>query len=326
MLDTPLSLLLARASPVALPLMDESPDQHPAEALLRTYSAEGGINYLDAAATLPSRPAIDEACVELLSLLFPGFHGEPVVHPGDLADLTRSRIRTLHGRLHPEVCKSLARRHGDGSVEADADRILRHFFGRLAGVREMLWTDIDAAYEGDPASTSYEEIILAYPSLEAIAIQRLAHVLYEQQLPLIPRMMTEWAHGRTGIDIHPGAQIGSHFFIDHGTGVVIGETCVIGNHVKLFHGVTLGARSFQKDEAGHIRKGGKRHPNVEDYVTIYPNATILGGKTVVGARSTIGGNVFIMQSVPADSLVYYEAKQVRVISRRERTPDGESKF
>jgi serine O-acetyltransferase len=306
--------------------MEKSPNEHPAEALLRTYSADGGINYLDAAATLPSRPAIDEACVDLLSLLFPGFHGDPVVHAGDLADLTRSRLRSLHARLHPEMCKSLARGHAAGSVEADANRILRHFFSQLASVREMLWTDIDAAYEGDPASGSFEEIILAYPSLEAIAIQRLAHILYQEELPLIPRMMTEWAHGRTGIDIHPGAQIGSHFFIDHGTGVVIGETCVIGTHVKLFHGVTLGARSFQKDEHGHIKKGGKRHPNVEDQVTIYPNATILGGETTVGARSTIGGNVFLMQSVPPDSLVYYEEKQVRIISKRERRTDVENKF
>ena len=291
---------------------------NPTEALLHSYSADGGINYLDAAATLPSRPAIDAACVELLSLLFPGFHGEPVIHPGDLPALTRSRIRALDARLHPEMCKSLARQSSDGSVERDADRILRDFFAKLAGVREILWTDIDAAYEGDPASTSYEEIILAYPSLEALAIQRLAHVLYQAKLPLIPRMMTEWAHGRTGIDIHPGAQIGSHFFIDHGTGVVIGETCVIGSYVKLYHGVTLGARSFQKDEEGHVKKGGKRHPNVEDYVTIYPNSTVLGGETVIGARSTIGGNVFLTQSVPPDSLVAYDAKQIQVMLNRPR--------
>jgi serine O-acetyltransferase len=304
--------------------MDEF-EKDPAEALLRTYSAGGGINYLDAAATLPSRPAIDMACVELLSLLFPGFHGEPVVHPGDLPDLTRSRIRALHARLHPEMCKSLARESGNGSVEPDADRILADFFSQLANVREMLWTDVDAAYEGDPASTSFEEVILAYPSLEAIAIQRLAHILYQANLPLIPRMMTEWAHGRTGIDIHPGAKIGSHFFIDHGTGVVIGETCVIGNHVKLYHGVTLGARSFQKDEEGHIKKGGKRHPDVEDYVTIYPNSTVLGGETVIGARSTIGGNVFLTQSVPADSLVAYDGKPFQVMVKRNRSvsdPDG----
>jgi serine O-acetyltransferase len=248
------------------------------EDLLRTYRENGGINYIEAAATLPSRPAVDAACVELLSILFPGFHGEPLVHAGELPEATMSRIQALHARLTPEVCKSLAAVKATDSVEADAEEILRFFFSQLARLREMLWADIDAAYEGDPAAISYEEIILAYPTIEAIAIQRMAHLLYQKDLPLIPRMMTEWAHGRTGIDIHPGAQIGSHFFIDHGTGVVIGETCVIGSHVKLYHGVTLGARSFQKDDQGQIRKGGKRHPNVEDRVTIYPNSTVLGAR------------------------------------------------
>jgi serine O-acetyltransferase len=222
------------------------------------------------------------------------------------------------------MCKSLARRRHDGSIEARAEKILADFFGQLASVREMLWTDLDAAYEGDPSATSFEEVILAFPTLEAIAIQRLAHILYHDNLPLIPRMMTEWAHGRTGIDIHPGARIGSHFFIDHGTGVVIGETCVIGKHVKLYHGVTLGARSFEKDEKGHIKKGGKRHPEVEDGVTIYPNSTVLGGETVVGARSTIGGNVFLTHSVPPDSLVSYEANQLQVVhklARAEKQPN-----
>ncbi len=298
--------------------MDKLPDD-PAEALLQTYSVGGGINYLAAAATLPSRPAIDAACVDLLSLLFPGFHGEPMTDPGDLPDVTRIRIRSLRARLHPEMVKSLARRaNGSDSSAADAERILADFFSQLAGVREMLWSDLDAAYEGDPSATSFEEVILAYPSLEAIAIQRLAHILYKHSLPLIPRMMTEWAHGQTGIDIHPGAQIGSHFFIDHGTGVVIGETCVIGSRVKLYHGVTLGARSFQKDEKGHIKKGGKRHPEVEDDVTIYPNSTVLGGETVVGARSIIGGNVFLTHSVPPDSLVSYEANQLQVVHKLPR--------
>src|SRR5207237_10850262 len=186
-----------------------------------------------------------------------------------------------------------------------ADELLDFFVSQLPAVRKMLWTDIDAAYEGDPAAKSFEEIVLAYPSIEAIAIYRMAHVLYEK-VPLIPRIMTEWAHSRTGIDIHPGARIGSHFFIDHGTGVVIVETTEIGARVKLYHAVTLGARSFQKDEHGKIKKGGKRHPTVEDDVTIYPGSTILGGETVIGARSTIGGNVFLVQSVPPDSLVSYE--------------------
>ncbi|HEY1771134.1 MAG TPA: serine O-acetyltransferase [Chthoniobacterales bacterium] len=290
----------------------------PAEALLRTYSAGGGINYLAAAATLPSRPAIDAACVDLLSLLFPGFHGAPLTDPGDLPDVTRIRIRSLRARLHPEMCKSLARRRESGSVEAEAEEILGNFFAQLASVREMLWSDLDAAYEGDPSASSFEEVILAFPSLEAIAIQRMAHILYQANLPLIPRMMTEWAHGRTGIDIHPGAKIGSHFFIDHGTGVVIGETCVIGSRVKLYHGVTLGARSFEKDEKGHIKKGGERHPRVEDGVTIYPNSTVLGGETVIGARSTIGGNVFLTHSVPPDSLVSYEANQLQVVHKMPR--------
>ena len=263
--------------------MDQSYDA-PLEDLLRTYREDGGINYLEVATTLPSRPAIDESCVDLLGLLFPGFRGDALVLSSDLPDITRSRIETLHARLQPEIAKSLAMRKTTDAIEQRAEEIFHFFIAELAGLREMLWTDIDAAYEGDPAALSYEEIIVAYPAIEAIAIQRMAHLLYKKEVPLIPRMMTEWAHSRTGIDIHPGAKIGSHFFIDHGTGVVIGETCEIGSRVKLYHAVTLGARSFQKDEQGRIRKGGKRHPTVEDDVTIYPNSTVLGGETVIGAR------------------------------------------
>ncbi len=176
--------------------------------------------------------------------------------------------------------------------------IMQKFCRSLPEVREVLRTDIEAAFDGDPAALGHEEIILSYPFIEAIAIQRLAHRLHLFGAPVIPRMMTEWAHSRTGIDIHPGAAIGTHFFIDHGTGVVVGETCRVGKHVKPYHGVTLGARSFVKDEEGHIIKGGKRHPDVEDNVTIYPNSTILRGKTVIGKNSTIGANVFLMRSVP----------------------------
>lgn len=288
------------------------------DELLQTYSETGGINYLDAAAILPSREAIESACADLMSLMFPGFRGEPLVDSGDLPDVTRSRMRHLHGRLRPEICKSFGTYPPTAEAEARADQLLDFFMSQLPQLRKMLWTDIDAAYEGDPAAKSYEEIILAYPALEAIGIQRMAHVLYLKNLPLIPRIMTEWAHSRTGIDIHPGAEIGPHFFIDHGTGVVIGETCEIGARVKLYHAVTLGARSFAKDEHGKIKKGGKRHPTVEDDVTIYPNSTVLGGSTVIGARSTIGGNVFLVQSVPPDSLVYYEEKQLRIVPKRDR--------
>ena len=292
---------------------------HAVTDLLQTYSETGGINYLDAAATLPSRLAIEAACAELMSLMFPGFRSEALVSSEDLAETTRTRIRNLHARLKTEICRSLGKIPPDQATEEKAEEFLSVFLAELPPVRRVLWTDIDAAYEGDPAAKSYEEIILAYPSLEAIAIYRMAHLLYDK-VPLIPRIMTEWAHSRTGIDIHPGAKIGSHFFIDHGTGVVIGETCEIGSRVKLYHSVTLGARSFQKDEHGKIRKGGKRHPTLEDDVTIYPNSTVLGGETVIGARSTIGGNVFLVQSVPPDSLVYYEEKQLRIVPKRKHKP------
>jgi serine O-acetyltransferase len=290
---------------------------HAVTDLLQTYSETGGINYLDAAATLPSRLAIEAACAELMSLMFPGFRSEALVSSEDLAETTRTRIRNLHARLKTEICRSLGKIPPDQATEEKAEEFLSVFLAELPPVRRVLWTDVDAAYEGDPAAKSYEEIILAYPALEAIAIYRMAHLLYDK-VPLIPRIMTEWAHSRTGIDIHPGAKIGSHFFIDHGTGAVIGETCEIGSRVKLYHSVTLGARSFQKDEHGKIRKGGKRHPTLEDDVTIYPNSTVLGGETVIGARSTIGGNVFLVQSVPPDSLVYYEEKQLRIVPKKPR--------
>lgn len=294
----------------------ESKERDAVDELLQTYSETGGINYIDVAATLPSRAPIEAACRELMTLMFPGFRGELLIDSGDLPDVTRSRIRNLHGYLKPEICKSFERVPASADMERKAEELIAAFMLELPRLRRLIWTDIDAAYEGDPAAKSYEEVILAYPTIDAIAIQRMAHVLYQKGVPLIPRMMTEWAHSRTGIDIHPGATIGSHFFIDHGTGVVIGETCEIGARVKLYHAVTLGARSFQKDEKGHIRKGGKRHPRVEDDVTIYPNSTILGGETVVGKGSTIGGNVFLTNSVPPNSLVFYEEKQVRVVQKR----------
>src|SRR6266550_2001030 len=247
----------------------DSDMNHAVIDLLQTYSETGGINYLDAAATLPSRLAIEAACAELMSLMFPGFRSEALVSSEDLAETTRTRIRNLHARLKTEICRSLGKIPPDQATEEKAEEFLSVFLAELPPVRRVLWTDVDAAYEGDPAAKSYEEIILAYPALEAVAIYRMAHVLYDR-VPLVPRIMTEWAHSRTGIDIHPGAKIGSHFFIDHGTGVVIGESSEIGSHVKLYHGVTLGARSFQKDEHGKIKKGGKRHPTVEDDVTIYP--------------------------------------------------------
>ncbi len=256
---------------------------------------------------LPSKQAIATLCSDFLHLLFPGFFSEEAVSSEELPVAAQEIIDQIADQLESVIAVSL-RIRGEATkdqqtLEKEAIAITERLFLGIPVVRALLKSDVEAAYAGDPAARSLEEIVLAYPGLEAIAIQRVAHLLYLEDVPLLPRMMTEWAHSRTGIDIHPGATIGSHFFIDHGTGVVIGETCVIGDRVKLYHGVTLGARSFQKDEQGEIIKGLKRHPQVEDDVVIYPNGIILGGDTVIGARSTIGANVFLMKSIAPDTLL-----------------------
>ncbi|MBD5560037.1 MAG: serine acetyltransferase [Clostridia bacterium] len=186
----------------------------------------------------------------------------------------------------------------------NAHILTTQFLHKLPDIADLLNTDIVAAYNGDPAAMSHEEILLAYPGFEAISVFRLAHELYTMGVPLLPRVMTELAHGKTGIDIHPGATVGKYFFIDHGTGVVIGETCIIGENVKIYQGVTLGARSFELDADGNPVKGVKRHPNIEDNVVIYAGATILGGDTVIGHDSVIGGNVWLTHSVEPGSIVY----------------------
>ncbi len=190
---------------------------------------------------------------------------------------------------------------------ARSDETVISFMSRLPHIRALLVQDIAAAYEGDPAARTFEEILLSYPSIEAVSVYRLAHELFLAEVPIIPRIMTEYAHQLTGIDIHPGAQIGSHFFIDHGTGVVIGETTVIGDNVKLYQGVTLGAKSFETDKDGNLIKGIKRHPNIEDNVVIYAGATILGGDVTIGHDSVIGGNVWLVHSVPPYTTVYNAA-------------------
>ncbi len=285
--------------------------------LLTSYETLGGLNHREVG-NMPSKQAVAEICELLLRLFFPGFHDEKALEERQLLELTRLRLRSLEEKLGEEICKSLRSTERD-CPRAKATALAAEFLEGLPSLRELLATDITAAYEGDPAATGLEEIILAYPSIETVAIQRAAHRLYRAGVPLLPRVMTEWAHARTGIDIHPGASLGTHFFIDHGTGVVVGETCRIGNRVKLYHGVTLGARSFQRDDAGKIVKGGKRHPDVGDGVTIYPNSTILGGETTIGEGTTIGANVFLMQSVPPKSLVFLEERQVQIIPKKERS-------
>jgi serine O-acetyltransferase len=277
--------------------------------LLDSYNRVGGINNIDGL-NLPSKGAVAQICEDLLQILFPGFHDEEPIASKRITPLTSSRLLNFAERLRGETFKSLRVQEPECPYKR-AEEIVLHLVEQLPRVREILCTDVEAAFEGDPASQTFEEIILSYPCIEAIAIQRAAHILYLEKLPLVP------------IDIHPGAKIGAHFFIDHGTGVVIGETCEIGNRVKLYHGVTLGARSFKKDEEGRIKKGGKRHPNVEDGVTIYPNSTILGGETVIGARSTIGANVFLMSSVPADSLVTSGPGDISITAKERRAPKND---
>ncbi len=263
---------------------------------MTSYHEVGGINHVDCG-NLPSKQAIATLCADLLHILFPGFFSEEAVSADELEMMTNELVASIRQRLRVEVRRSLRLNGESADYDEEAASLVCRFLMGLPAVRALLQTDVEAAYAGDPAARSFEEIILAYPGLEAIAIQRTAHVLYQENVPLIPRMMTEWAHSRTGIDMHPGAQIGTHFFIDHGTGVVIGETATLGNHVKLYQGVGLVARSLA---AGQALRGKKRHPTLEDNVTVYANATIVGGDTIIGARSTIGANVFILQSVAAD--------------------------
>jgi len=285
------------------------------QQLLDSYLRVGGINHVDGK-NLPSKAVVAQMTQAVLRLLFPGFFCERVIHSAELELETTALMATVHRVLEGEVNKSLEYLPPEGTNESDlaplATQITAHVLGRLPYVRDLLRTDTEAAYAGDPAALSKEEVIVSYPFIEAVAVQRVAHELYLQGVALIPRLMTEWAHARTGIDIHPGAQIGTHFFIDHGTGTVIGESSTIGDHVKMYQGVGLVARSLA---GGQQLRGTKRHPTIGDRVTIYANATIVGGNTVIGSGSTIGANVFLMDSVPSDSLVVYEPRGVRLISK-----------
>lgn len=293
--------------------------------LIASYAQAGGINHLDGK-NLPSKRAITSITKDLLRLLFPGFFDEKLVHSSEIKVETTALLDQVLGHLEDEIRKSLEYNPPADLSKKDitgaARTITLEFLGCLPCIRELLQTDIEAAFKGDPAALSKEEIIVAYPFVEAIAVQRLAHQLYLKNVALIPRIMSEWAHSRTGMDLHPGAKIGTHFFIDHGTGTVVGETAIIGNHVKMYHGVTLGARSTS---GGQQLRGKRRHPTIEDRVTIYPGATILGGETIIGAGSTIGGNVFIMDSVAPNSLVIYDGLDMRVLSKEEKKTSDEKK-
>ncbi|MFZ1936963.1 MAG: serine O-acetyltransferase EpsC [Thermoguttaceae bacterium] len=290
------------------------------ERIVDTYAEVGSISHLGYC-PLPNYETIIAATEDLKEILYPGYRrrdglhlGNVTYHVGDLIDGLHDTLTAQIGRaiLHEAMKKGQCDPQQAGQFERLGQAKAIEFLEQLPDLRKILAMDVKAAYDGDPACKSLDEVIFCYPGLEAVSVYRLAHLLHKLEVPLIPRMMTEWAHARTGIDIHPGAAIGRYFFIDHGTGVVIGETTAIGDWVKLYQGVTLGARSFATDTDGNLVRGVKRHPTIEDHVVIYANATILGGSTVVGHDSIIGSNVWLTRSVAPGSIVAMESPRLRI--------------
>lgn len=257
-----------------------------------------------ASTPLPDKASVIQICDDLLEVIYPGYFGRKYVENSNIEYHIGDLIDSIYARLTQEIYRSVRPQCDAKSDVCDhcyeiAEDHAVVFMRKMPQLRSRLSDDVQAAYDGDPAAKSIDEVIFSYPAIFAITIYRLAHELNLQGIPLLPRIMTERAHSITGIDIHPGATIGSGFFIDHGTGVVIGETTTIGNRVKLYQGVTLGALSFAMDEEGRMIRGKKRHPTIEDDVVIYAGATILGGSTVIGRGSVIGGNVWLTRSVPS---------------------------
>ena len=293
------------------------------DQLIQTYKGDTGINFIDVL-NLPVRDKILEVLDLLTEILFPGYTGKRAVKKSNIdfividilyhvySELTEQIERAYKYQCRMEDCET-------GDCRAMAEDATLYLLTQLPKIRELLKGDVGAAFDGDPAAKSYEEIVISYPCIMAIATYRIAHELYLRQIPLIPRIMSECAHSKTGIDIHPGATIGNNFFIDHGTGVVIGETTIIGDNVKIYQGTTLGAMSFPKDERGRIIKGKKRHPTIEDNVTIYAEATILGNVTI-GKGAIIGGNVWVKQSVPAGFTV--TTANADLVCRNPKTDGG----
>jgi serine O-acetyltransferase len=280
------------------------------ERIVETYDECAGINHLGHS-PLPSYREVVDILGDLREILYPGYGRRQNLHMGNVAYHVGDLIDGLHDRLTQQVARAL--RHDcrakdlETDFEAEAQQIAIRLLESLPDVRKILSDDVQAAYDGDPAAKNLDEILFCYPGLSAITVFRIAHELHEMHVPLIPRMMTEYAHSKTGIDIHPGATIGRRFFIDHGTGVVIGETTQIGDNVKIYQGVTLGALSFVRDEAtGQILRDYKRHPTIENDVVIYANATILGGRAVSGHRAVIGSSAWITRSVGPRTAVTIE--------------------
>jgi serine O-acetyltransferase len=269
--------------------------------IVETYEECGAIHHLGHS-PLPSYREVVDILADLREILYPGYGRRQNLHLGNVAYHVGDLIDSLHGRLTQQIARAFSHdcqgRDLEADLESRAQQITLRFLATIPDLRHTLAEDVQAAYDGDPAAKGLVEIVFCYPGVAAVTVYRMAHELHRLGVPLIPRMMTEYAKGKTGIDIHPGATIGRRFFIDHGTGVVIGETTRIGDGVKLYQGVTLGALSFPRDESGQIVRDAKRHPTIEDDVVIYANATILGGQTVIGHNSLIGSSAWITRSVP----------------------------
>ena len=282
------------------------------DGILDSYHRYGLINRSDSD-SFPNRQNVVEILGDIQTLIFPGFKKAEDIDPVNIRYVTGQKVNNVIAKLTKEIQKALiymlskkeksecAENPANSKCFQLAEEVATGLMEEIPEIRRKIQLDVVAAFNGDPAARSNEAVILSYPGLEAILVYRIAHYLYENGVPIIPRIMSEHVHGKTGIDIHPGAKIGESFFIDHGTGVVIGETCVIGANVKIYQGVTLGALSVKKSLTGN-----KRHPTIEDDVTIYANATILGGETIIGKGSTIGGNTWVTKSVPAKSLITQE--------------------
>ncbi len=292
--------------------------------LVETYAAGSTASYLGQH-PLPHRETLVDILDDLFELMYPGFGRRQNLHLGNVTYHIGDLLDSLNERLMRQVARALRHDPLCPALEADVEEVARQrthsFLGRLPELRKLLETDVQAAINSDPAATGTSEIVFCYPGLYAITTYRLAHELLLLGVPLIPRIMSEYAHRRTGIDIHPAAQIGPSFFIDHGTGLVVGATCVIGAHVTLYQGVTLGAYNFPRDESGRLIRTTKRHPTLEDHVVVFANATVLGGDTIVGHHSIIGSNAWLTHSVaPYTSVVIGEP--LLKIRTQGKTGDG----
>jgi serine O-acetyltransferase len=278
------------------------------EEIMKNYESLEGINHLEGK-DLPSKQIVIDILEDLLTIIFPGYMGKHEIAQSNTKYFLGSTLHTIHSRLVEEVDKSLKyvcriiEKCPEDICRRRAQIVAKELLEKIPEIRVHLRGDLQAAFDGDPAAKSIDDIVLSYPCVLAITTYRIAHELHVLGVPLVPRIMSEHAHSKTGIDIHPGAKIGKNFFIDHGTGVVIGETTEIGDDVKIYQGVTLGAMSFQKDEKGRIIKGMKRHPTVGNKVVIYSGATILGGDTIIGDSAIIGGNAWITASIPSGTQV-----------------------